>query len=175
MGWFLDGLALSYILFNGVIGYNRGLVDELGRLFTLVLSILIATSKTVYFSNLILKSMSIEPWLSTLIAFCLIFSTVLIFGRILTRLFKIALLSKSNIWMNNILGFFFASIKGYCIISVFFWIISILPLDKWTIIIEQNSKVVQTTNYFRISIISFFGWEDPVFYSANFLRKLVQP
>ena len=119
--------------------------------------------------------MSIEPWLSTLIAFCLIFSAVLIFGRILTRLFKIALLSRSNIWMNNILGFFFASIKGYCIISVFFWIISILPLDKWTIIIEQNSKVVQTTNYFRISIISFFGWEDPVFYSENFLRKLVQP
>ena len=36
--------------FNGVIGYNRGLVDELGRLFTLVLSILIATSKTAYFS-----------------------------------------------------------------------------------------------------------------------------
>ena len=81
MGWFLDGIALSYMLFNGVIGYNRGLVDELGRLFTLVLSILIATSKTAYFSNLILKNMSIEPWLSTLIAFCLIFSTVLIFGR----------------------------------------------------------------------------------------------
>ena len=56
MGWFLDGLALSYMLFNGVIGYNRGLVDELGRLFTLVLSILIATSKTAYFSNLILKT-----------------------------------------------------------------------------------------------------------------------
>ena len=87
MGWFLDGLARSYMLFNGVIGYNRGLVDELGRLFTLVLSILIATSKTAYFSNLILKNMSIEPWLSTLIAFCLIFSAVLIFGRILTRLF----------------------------------------------------------------------------------------
>ena len=175
MGWFLDGLALSYMVFNGVVGYNRGLVDEFGRLVSLVLSILIATSKTVHFSNLILNNMNIEPWVATLIVFCLIFSLALIAGRILTRLFKIALLSKSNIWMNNILGFFFASVKGYCIISVFFWIIIILPLDKWTIIIEQNSKVIQTTNHFRSSIISFFSWEDPVFYSENFLRKLVQP
>ena len=175
MGWFLDGLALSYMVFNGVIGYNRGLVDELGRLVSLVFSILIATSKTVFLSNLILKNMDIEAWVATLIVFCLIFSLVLIVGRILTRLFKIALLSKSNIWMNNVLGFFFAGVKGYCIIAVFFWIIIILPLDKWTIIIEQNSKVVQTTNHFRGSIIRFFGWEDPVFYSENFLRKLVQP
>ena len=47
MSWFLDGLALFYIIFNGVLGFNRGLVDELGRLLGLVLSILIATSKTV--------------------------------------------------------------------------------------------------------------------------------
>ena len=157
MSWFLDGLALFYILFNGVLGFNRGLVDELGRLIGLVLSILISTSKTSFLS------------------FCVIFSVILLCGRVVTRLFKIALLSRSNIWMDNILGFIFGSLKGYCIIAVFIWVIIILPLDKWTMIIEQNSNIVKTTNEFRVAIISFFGWEDPVNFSENFIKKLVQP
>ena len=175
MSWFLDALAFFYIIFNGALGFNRGLVDELGRLLGLVLSILLATSKTVELSSFILKNSNIEPWGSTLISFCIIFSIVLLIGRILTRLFKIALLSRSNIWMDNILGFIFGSMKGYCIIAVFIWALIILPLDKWTNIIEQNSKVVHTTNGFRMNIISFFGWEDPVYHSENFIRKLVQP
>ena len=77
--------------------------------------------------------------------------------------------------MDNILGFIFGSLKGYCIIAVFIWVIIILPLDKWTMIIEQNSKLVKTTNEFRVTIISFFGWEDPVNFSENFIKKLVQP
>ena len=62
MSWFLDGLALFYIIFNGVLGFNRGLVDELGRLLGLVLSILIATSKTVELSSFFLEYINIEPW-----------------------------------------------------------------------------------------------------------------
>ena len=108
-------------------------------------------------------------------SFCIIFSIFLLIGRVLTRLFKIALLSRSNIWMDNILGFIFGSMKGYCIIAVFIWALIILPLDSWTNIIEQNSKVVHTTNDFRMNIISFFGWEDPVNFSENFIKKLVQP
>ena len=77
--------------------------------------------------------------------------------------------------MDNILGFIFGSLKGYCIIAVFIWIIIILPVDKWVMIIEQNSSIVKTTNEFRITIISFFGWEDPVNFSENFIKKLVQP
>ena len=66
-------------------------------------------------------------------------------------MFKIALISRSNIWMDNILGFIFGSMKGYCIIAVFIWALIILPLDSWTNIIEQNSKIVHTTNDFRSS------------------------
>ena len=88
MSWFLDGLALFYILFNGVLGFNRGLVDELGRLIGLILSILIATSKTSYLSSLILSYITIPPWQSTFISFCVIFSVVLLCGRLVTRLLK---------------------------------------------------------------------------------------
>ena len=49
----------------------------------------------------------------------------------------------------------------------------ILPTIEF--LLKQNSKIVKTTNEFRVAIISFFGWEDPVNFSENFIKKLVQP
>ena len=104
MSLFLDGLAILYMLFNGILGYSRGIVDEVGRLIGIVLSIIIATGQTVNLSKIILEEIHLEPWLATILAFAGIFSIILIFSRLMTRLFKIALLSKSNIWINTYLG-----------------------------------------------------------------------
>ena len=175
MSWFLDGLAFLYMIFNGILGFNRGIVDELGRLIGLCLSILIATSQTVNISTYILEKIELEPWLAIFIAFCSVFTLVLIFSRLVTRLFQIALLSKANIWVNNLLGLFFGMLKGFCIITVFIWVLIMFPLDKWTNIIEQNSKIFYAATSFRNNIVSFFGWEDPVSYSENFIKDLVQP
>ena len=175
MSWFLDGLAFLYMLLNGTLGFTRGLVDELGRLIGLAISILVAISQTVNISNLILDKIDLEPWLAVFIAFSSVFAVILISSRLITRLFQIALLSKANIWLNSLLGFLFGMLKGFCIITVFAWLLIILPLDKWTNIIEQNSKIFQTTTSFRSSIVNFFGWEDPINYSENFIKDLVQP
>ena len=175
MGLFIDGLAILYMLFNGVLGHSRGLVDELGRLIGLVLSIIISTSQTASVSEIILEKIHLEHWLATIIAFGSIFSIIIILIRLITRLFKIALLSKENIWINSILGFLFGMLKGYCIITVFIWVLIILPLDSWTNIVEQNSRIFHTTNHFRNSMVNFFGWEDPLNYSENFIRDMVQP
>lgn len=175
MSLFLDGLALLYMLLNGTIGFTRGLVDELGRLIGLIFSILIAISQTVNISSLILNKIDIEPWLVILLAFSSVFALILVFSRIITKLFQIALLSKANKWINNLLGFLFGVLKGFFIITVFVWILIILPLDKWTNIIEQNSRVFHICTNFRINIVSFFGWEDPIIYSENFIKDLVQP
>ena len=175
MSWFLDGLAFLYMIFNGILGFNRGIVDELGRLIGLCISILVATSQAVNISVYILDKIQLEPWMAVFISFCSIFSLILIISRLTTRLFQIALLSKANIWVNNLLGLFFGMLKGFCIITVFIWVIIILPLDKWTNIIEQNSRILHAATSFRNNIVSFFGWEDPVNYSENFIKDLVQP
>ena len=141
----------------------------------MAISILVAISQTVNISNLILDKIDLEPWLAVFIAFSGVFAVILISSRLITRLFQIALLSKANIWLNSLLGFLFGMLKGFCIITVFVWLLIILPLDKWTNIIEQNSKIFHTTPSFRSSIVNFFGWEDPINYSENFIKDLVQP
>ena len=73
MSWFLDGLAFLYMIFNGILGFNRGIVDELGRLIGLCISILVATSQAVNISVYILDKIQLEPWMAVFISFCSIF------------------------------------------------------------------------------------------------------
>jgi hypothetical protein len=95
--------------------------------------------------------------------------------RILTKMVQIALLSKSNQWMNRSLGFVFGSIKGFFIMMVFIWIMAILPLQKWSNIIEANSILAQKSNLIRINMVEFFNWEDPIALSESYLKQLSQP
>ena len=63
----------------------------------------------------------------------------------------------------------------YLLSWYFIWVLIILPLDSLTNIVEQNSRIFHTTNNFRDSMVNFFGWEDPLNYSENFIRDMVQP
>ena len=41
--------------------------------------------------------------------------------------------------------------------------------------IEQNSRLAQKGNLFRVSIVSFFNWDDPVLMSESYIKQLTQP
>ncbi|MBT3502513.1 MAG: CvpA family protein [Candidatus Marinimicrobia bacterium] len=175
MTWFLDGLAVFFILLLGIIGFKRGFIEELGRLIGLIFAILISVSNSTNISIKLNEVLPIDQWMGLFLSFTLLFASTLIVVRLLTKLAQIALLSKSNQWMNRSLGFVFGSIKAFFIVIVFIWILAILPLKKWSTIIEDNSKISQKSHEIRTSIVSFFNWEDPVLMSESYLKQLTQP
>ena len=175
MSWFLDGLAIFFIVLLGAVGYKRGFIEELGRLIGLILAILIAMSNSMAVSTRLNDFLPIDQWVGLFISFSLLFAATLIAARVLTKFVHIALLSKSNHLMNRSLGFLFGSTKGFFIIMVFVWFITILPLQKWSNIIVENSRIAQKGNQYRGSIISFFNWEDPVAMSESYFKQLTQP
>ena len=118
MAWILDGLAIIFILILGYNGFNRGLIEELGRLIGLVLSIIVSISNTNSFSNKLSQIVLIEDWVITTFSFTLLFISTLIISRILTRIFNLALLSHGNQMMNRSLGFTFGSFKGLSLIHI---------------------------------------------------------
>ena len=99
----------------------------------------------------------------------------IICSRILTKFFHIAFLSVDNRLMNHSLGFLFGTFKGVMILITFVWLVSILPLSKWTNIINNNSRLITYSDQIRISIVSFFNWEDPISLSESFVKELTQP
>lgn len=175
MHWLLDSIAVIFILFWGVKGYKNGLIEELGRLIGLVAAIMISISNSSNLSMKILNLVQTDYWLSIFLSFSIIFVGVIFIGRIFTRLVKIAFLTGGNQLINQSLGFFFGSIKGSFTLIVFIWLIAILPLPKWTIFIDNNSRLAKAGNEARERIVSFFHWEDPIVLSESYIKKFTKP
>ena len=158
MFWFIDVLGAVFILGLGYYGYSKGFIEELGRLIGLILAILISISHTTKLSIVLNNILTIDHWLSIFISFVFLFIGTLLVARLITKMFHIALLSNSNQLMNQSLGLIFGVIKGFFIIIVFLWFISLLPINKWKVIIKENSRLATISTEFRTSLISFFIW-----------------
>ena len=175
MTWFLDGFAILFILFLGYNGFNRGLIEELGRLIGLIIAILISMSNTKSISDKIIGIVGLDDWIIKILTFTLLFIVTIVLTRLLTKMLNIAILSKNNQMMNQSLGFTFGAFKGFFIIMTILWFIALLPKQKWTSFMGKKSNILIISNQFRISIISFFNWDDPVELSESYIKQLTQP
>ncbi|MEL1230560.1 MAG: CvpA family protein [Candidatus Neomarinimicrobiota bacterium] len=175
MTWFLDGFAILFILFLGYNGFNRGLIEELGRLIGLVIAILISMSNTKSVSDKIIGIVGLDDWIIKTLTFSLLFIATIILTRLLTKMLNIAILSKNNQMMNQSLGFTFGAFKGLFIIMTILWFIELLPKQEWTSFMGKKSNISKISNQFRISIVSFFNWDDPVELSESYIKQLTQP
>ena len=175
MSWLLDGFAILFILFLGYNGFNRGLVEELGRLVGLIIAILISMSNTKSVSEKIIGVVGFDDWIIKILTFTLLFIAAIVFTRLLTKMLNIAILSKNNQMMNQSLGFTFGAFKGFFIIMTILWFIALLPKQKWTSFMGKKSNISKISNQFRMSIVSFFNWDDPVELSESYIKQLTQP
>ncbi|MEL1223193.1 MAG: CvpA family protein [Candidatus Neomarinimicrobiota bacterium] len=175
MTWFLDGFAILFILFLGYNGFNRGLIEELGRLIGLIIAILISMSNTKSVSDKIIGIVGLDDWIIKTLTFSLLFIATIILTRLLTKMLNIAILSKNNQMMNQSLGFTFGAFKGFFIIMTILWFIALLPKQEWTSFMGKKSNISKISNQFRISLVSFFNWDDPVELSESYIKQLTQP
>ena len=70
MSWFLDGLALLFIVLLGVIGFKRGLIEEFGRLLGLIFAILISISNSTKFSVKVNDLLQMDGWACSFLSPC---------------------------------------------------------------------------------------------------------
>ena len=159
---FLDALALFFLIGMSVIGFRRGLVEELGRLLGLVIATFFSLKLYVGLGSLLLNWIPMDIWVLFILSFILIFSIILISMRILTRLVQFLFLSKSTKWVNRLMGTFFGGSKGVLVIMMFFWIFELMPNSKSADIIMQQSEMAQYLIKTRKSIIRSFNLNDPI-------------
>ena len=175
MTWFLDGFAILFILFLGYNGFNRGLIEELGRLIGLIIAILISMSNTKSVSDKIIGIVGLDDWIIKILTFSLLFIATITLTRLLTKMLNIAIISKNNQMMNQSLGFTFGAFKGFFIIMTILWFIALLPKQEWTSFMGKKSNISKISNQFRISLVSFFNWDDPVELSESYINQMTQP
>ena len=172
---FIDSLAIFFIIIMGYSGYKKGLIEEFGRTLSLIFAVIFSLSKSTALSNYLTIVFNYE---STFILPCSYMILVIIsicIGRAITKFAHIAFLSVENRIMNHIMGSLFGMIKGGIGLMIFLWLISILPLQKWTNVMSETSNLINYSNAVRTSIISFFNWDDPVSLGESYIKDITQP
>ena len=172
---FLDSLAIFFIITMGYSGYKKGLIEEFGRTLSLTFAVFLSMSKSTDLSNYLNTTFNYESTFILPFSYMILVIISICIGRVITKFVHIAFLSVENRIMNHIMGSLFGIIKGGISLIIFFWFISILPLQKWTIIINESSKIVNYSNVIRTSVISFFNWEDPVSLGESYIKDIIQP
>ncbi len=172
---FLDSLAIFFIIIMGYSGFTKGFIEELGRLLGLIFAVFVSMSKSVAFSSYLSTFVEFKESILLSLSYTLLFILSIFIGRILTKFAHLAFLSAENRLMNHTMGFFFGMVKGAIVLISFVWFMSILPLQKWNTIINNNSKIIIYSNQIRLSVISFFNWEDPISLSESYVKKMTQP
>ena len=172
---FLDSLAIFFIIVMGYSGYKRGFSKEFGRMLSLVFAVFLSMSKSTSLSNYLTATFNYESIFILPLSYVILVIISICIGRVITKFAHIAFLTVENRIMNHIMGSIFGMIKGGISLIIFFWFISILPLQKWTTIINESSKLINYSNVIRTSVISFFNWEDPVSLGESYIKDIIQP
>ena len=173
---FLDTLAILFMMLNSFIGFNRGFIEELGRLLGLLLSSLIASNFYVGLGTLMVRTLPADPWAMFVLSYIIIFLVALLSVRLITKLIHFMFLYKSTKLVNKFLGALFGFIKGTLIVMMFFWMFELVPNKNISNAVLNNSKSADKLVKIRKDIISTFNWNDPVKKGEttinNFLRTM---
>ncbi|MBT3216859.1 MAG: CvpA family protein [Candidatus Marinimicrobia bacterium] len=174
MEWYLDALAVFFMIGLGLIGYKRGLIEELGRLLGLVLAMIFGFKYYVKISALFLTWLSLDGGVILVLSFALVFVSTLLVVRIVTRMIHLLLMSKGTKWLNRTMGFAFGLIKGGVVLTALLWMTEIFSDSKWSELIMSESRFAGVMQNTRIKTIRIFHWEDPVEMGKLFIQSLVE-
>jgi len=167
-------LTSIFIVVLGIIGYKRGLVEELGRLLGFIIAISFSWGYYVELSGVVLNVININPWVVMVFSFVTVFLIVLLLARLLTKFIHVLLLSKSTKLLNRSMGFVFGSIKAMLIVMVFIWAMDIYPKKEWSNIVHEQSSISEFMTSTRLKIINVFHLQDPVAKGEKFIQELME-
>jgi membrane protein required for colicin V production len=170
---FLDALAVFFIVAMGLVGFRRGLVEEMGRLIGLIFATIFALQLYIGLGSFLMPWVPIDVWALFVLSFIIIFSAILLFARMITKLIHFLFLSKSTKLVNRVIGTTFGLAKGLLVIMIFFWMIELLPNRDNADIIIKESNLAQKLIHIRKTIITTFHWDDPVDLGEKTIREFL--
>ena len=158
----------------GIIGFRRGLVEELGRLLGLIFSTIFALRLYVPVGSFFANRLSVDTWLLFILSFISIFISVLMFARIVTKLIHFLFLSKSTKWVNLAMGTIFGMIKGAIVIMICFWMVELMPNQKTEKVIKKESRMADKMKSVRKNIVSTFNLQDPIIKGEKTIESFLE-
>jgi len=163
---------LVVILF-GIIGYRRGVIDELGRLLSLIAAGLAGMRYYVDVAEVLQSFLKINPFTLLIFGFIIVFVGVIVSTRLIISFIERFLLTDRLQSFNQVVGFLFGAVKGAVIVMLILWAFELLPIHNWVDTLKRKSGVALTLTVAREKTIAIFNWEDPIQKGEIFLKGIL--
>jgi len=170
---FIDGLALFILLVLAIIGYQRGFVEELGRLLGLFLAMLGALRLYLPMGNLLVGRTDWDGKFVLTLSFIMIFLLILFLLRLVIRMIQLMILSRSIKLADRLLGFIFGFGKGSLIMIIIVWLLAAAPAKSWVGTIQHESRLYLKFESGGNLIVQLFSLEKNLSTGQKVLRKFV--
>ena len=170
---FIDGLVLFILLVVAIVGYQRGFVEELGRLLGLFLAMLVALKLYLPIGNLLVGRTDWDGKFVLTLCFIMIFLLILFLVRLVTRMVQLMILSRSIKLADRLLGFIFGFGKGSLIMIIIVWMIAAAPANSWVGTIQQQSRLYLKFESGGNLIVQLFSLEKNLSTGQKMLQKFV--
>ena len=171
----LDIVIIFFIVYSAIKGFFSGFLEQIGQTLGLVISILVSFTYSIKFSEYFIEKVPLEIETFYFLTFSFIFSLTLILTRIIFKTAQIIFLNQNNDWMNKSLGAVFGFLKGIIIITMLFWFISILPLNKWNSYINKYSILAEYSYNIKLGVVEFFHWDENLIKIEAYFKNITQP
>lgn len=171
---FFDLFAATYLLFLGFGGFKSGWIIELGKILGIIITLGVSIAFYVDLAEVIQKEISFDPVATLFISFFIIFALTFILTRIIIALIDQILGIRKTRFINQSLGFLFGVLKGTILIVMVLWIFELMPYQKWTDTLYNNSTIARTLRHVRDTSIEYFGWGNPIYEGKQYIKSLLK-
>lgn len=170
---FFDLFATTFLLFLGLGGFKRGFVVEFGKIITLVFTLWLSIFYYVDFAKFLQQDFNFNPYFILFVSFSVIFIFALIVTRIIVTLIIQIIRIKKNRLFNQLLGFVVGVMKGLIPITLILWAFELLPMQRWTDTLYQESRIAKISKTIRDKNVEYLGWEDPIKAGKEYAKSLI--
>jgi len=170
---YFDLFAATFLLFLGFGGFKRGFVVEIGRILGMIFTLWASITYYVDFAEILQQEISLHPLATLFISFFIIFALTFIFTRVIVSLIDQAIDIRKTHLVNQVFGFVFGVLKGAIPIAILLWALEILPVQKWTDNLYENSKIAKSVKYLRDKSVDFFKMNDPVEDGKTYMGSII--
>ncbi|MFQ6616338.1 MAG: CvpA family protein [Fidelibacterota bacterium] len=168
-----DLIALGVIAILAAIGYSRGFLEELGRIFALAVATIVALTFTRPVTSWLQNPTGLDVSLLTFITFFTLFFAFLFVTRLLIKTLQVFMLTKGIRWANRTLGLMFGGLKGVVSIMILLWFMDLVPNPEYFSGIRTRSYVYRNVTNTRQWIIDSFGLDDPADRTESWVKERI--
>lgn len=154
---FLDGLVAVFLCWWGYIGFKRGFIEELSRLFGIVFAFVLAKSYTEPFVLWLRKLLPMDNGILIMVGSATLFTVALLCVRFFTQFLHQFIITRLSRMVDRILGIVFGIAKGGILVMLIVWGLGISPLKEWADIMKKSSGLISAISGFGDRSFSALG------------------